>query len=85
MKMKKPRPFIHKLIYVDERQERLNEIEQRARQETQPSYGSVHLHGVFAAAQKRQQGRGQAWSIPMLLSLLLILIAIVFIVLFSNE
>ena len=34
--MKKPRPFIHKLIYVDERQERLNEIEQRARQETQP-------------------------------------------------
>lgn len=83
--MKKPRPFSHKLIYVDERQERLSEIERRARQEAQPTYSSSRLHGIFAAAQKRQQGRGLAWSIPMLFSLLLILLAIVFVVLFSKK
>lgn len=30
---RKPRPFNHKLIYSDERDERLKDIEQRARQE----------------------------------------------------
>lgn len=83
--MKKPRPFSHKLIYVDERQERLSEIERRARQEAHPAYSSSRLHGVFAATQNRRQGRGLAWSIPMLFSLLLILLAIVFVVLFSNK
>ena len=87
--MKKPRPFNHKLIYVDNRQERLKEIEQKARQELgmelQPSYSPAHLHGVFSAAQSHRRGGGQAWIVPVLLSMLLILLAVVFLVLFSND
>lgn len=85
--MNKPRPFSHKLIYVDERQELLEGIEQQARQELGLDEHAVNpsrLQGVFTAGRKNGQGRTTAWSIPMLLSLLLILLAVTMLVLFSE-
>ena len=86
--MRKPRPFNHKLIYVDERQERLRAIEQQAgmEQDARPltDYMLLHMQGVFTAARKSKRGGGLSLSVPMLLSLLLILLAVVLIITFSN-
>lgn len=87
--MRKPRPFSHKLIYVDERQERLRDLEQRMRQRERSDASSdcslAHLQGVFTAAQKRRgEGRGVPLSVPMLLSVLLILLAVVLIIAYSK-
>ena len=65
--MQKPRPFSHRLIYVDERKEQI-----------------ASLRGTFAAAQHHQKGRGQRFSIPMLLSLLVIMAAVALLVIFSK-
>ncbi len=41
------------------------------------------VHGAFAAGRKLRQGRGQTLSIPMLLSLLFILVAVLLVIAFS--
>ena len=71
--MKKPRPFNHKPIFLDARQEELH-----ARQE--------QLHALrFSSKRQHQKGGGMHLSIPMLLSLLLILAATALVLLYSNS
>ena len=89
--MNKPRPFNHQPIYIDARRERLEQVEQRARQELglapQSAYVPSDLHGVFSAAQKqRQKGRGLLlWNLPMFLGVLLVLLATVLVIAFSKH
>ena len=89
--MNKPRAFNHQPIYIDARRERLEQVEQHARQElgmAPPSaYVPSDLHGVFSAAQKqRQKGRGLLlWSLPMLLAVILVLLASVLLIAFTNS
>lgn len=81
--MKKPRPFSHSPIYINERRERLAEIEQRARRELglSPSAdeGPARLQGVFSRGQQhvrrhRQRGGGLSTQKMFLLIVLLFLI-----------
>jgi len=89
--MNKPRPFNHQPIYIDARRERLEQVEQRARQELglapQGAYVPSDLHGVFSTAQKqRRKGRGLLlWSLPMFLAVLLVLLASVLLIAFSRS
>lgn len=50
--MKKPRPFFHSPIYIDDRRDRLAEIERRAREELglddSSAFESGSLHGAFS-------------------------------------
>ena len=88
--MNKPRPFNHQPIYIDERRERLEQVEQRARQELGlapvSAYVPSDLRGVFSANQKQlRKGKGPLfWSLPMLLSVLIVLLAAVLLIVFSR-
>ncbi len=87
---RKPRPFHHTYIYVDEHKDRVNQIEQHARQELsmeQPSRGDEasrrkSLHEAFAAATPhvaRHKRRGLStvmWG-PLLLIVLMLLLCYV--------
>lgn len=75
--MMKPRPFNHKPIFIDERKERLAQVEQRARGEASA------LEGVFTSRQSLRKSAIQL-SVPMLLSVLLILLATVLLIVFSR-
>lgn len=84
--MRKPRPFSHSPIYIDERRERLADIEQRARQQLgltpSPAFQPSDLRGAFARVQHHQRGSGWFWNIPMLLTIAFVL-TIVLIILLS--
>ena len=89
--MNKPRPFNHQPIYIDARRERLEQVEQRARQELglapRSAYTPSDLHGVFSAAQK-QRWKGSRlllWSLPMLLAVILVILASVLLIAFSHS
>ena len=81
--MRKPRPFSHSPIYIDERRERLADIEQRARQQLgltpSPTFQPSDLRGAFARVHHHQRGSGWLWNIPMLLFLALIALAVLLI------
>ncbi|MBR1416126.1 MAG: hypothetical protein IJ570_09745 [Prevotella sp.] len=66
--MQRPRPFSHKLIYADERQERLGAL--RA--------------SFAAASQRRKCRGGVRLSTPMLLSAIVILLAILLLIAYSH-
>ena len=89
--MNKPRPFNHQPIYIDARRERLEQVEQQARQELglapQTAYVPSDLRGVFSATQKqRRKGRGLLlWSLPMLLAVLILFLATVLLIIFSRH
>ncbi|MBR6827579.1 MAG: hypothetical protein IKM76_05400 [Prevotella sp.] len=78
----KPRPFNHKPIFIDERKERLAQVEQRARGEASAVKPSA-LEGVFTSRQQQRKSAIQL-SVPMLLSVLLILLATVLLIVFSR-
>lgn len=80
--MMKPRPFNHKPIFIDERKERLAQVEQRARGEASAVKPSA-LEGVFTSRQQQRKSAIQL-SVPMLLSVLLILLATVLFIVFSR-
>jgi hypothetical protein len=80
--MMKPRPFNHKPIFIDERKERLAQVEQRARGEASAVKPSA-LEGVFTSRQQQRKSAIQL-SVPMLLSVLLILLATVLLIVFSR-
>ena len=61
--MMKPRPFNHKPIFIDERKERLAQVEQRARGEASAVKPSA-LEGVFTSRQQRKSAI--QLSVPML-------------------
>lgn len=83
---RKPRGFNHHFIYVDERKERIKEIEQRARERSgQPARAerrSDHLRGAFRndSLKRRQavQHRLLLFYIACLLILLLALMVMGF-------
>ena len=86
--MKRPRPFNHQPIYFDSSKERLQQVEQRAKYELglapASAYIPADLHGVFSAAQHRRKS-GVTWlSIPMILSVVLIIAAVTAVVVFSH-
>lgn len=80
--MKKPRPFSHKPIYIDSRQERLAAIEQRARQELgleQPEAGYAEkLRGAFSSKRHidRRPPKVFRLSTPVMVMLIVILMMI---------
>ena len=80
--MMKPRPFNHKPIFIDERKERLAQVEQRARGEASAVKPSA-LEGVFTSRQQQRKSAIQL-SVPMLLSVLLILLVTVLLIVFSR-
>lgn len=80
--MMKPRPFNHKPIFIDERKERLAHVEQRARDEAS-AVKPLALEGVFTSRQQQRKSAIQL-SVPMLLSVLLILLATVLLIVFSR-
>lgn len=87
--MKKPRPFSLRPIYIDARQERLKEVELRARRQLglcgDMSVQLSDIRGTFAAVQKYRQRRRWLWSLPMLLSAVLILVAVFALLFFSHK
>jgi hypothetical protein len=93
-KPRRPRPFHHEWLYVNERRDRLKAIEQRARRELgmtsddrsgpQPLWN--HLRGAFTTdrlSEKHPKGRFFLRSNALAAFLLVISIAILFILLFS--
>lgn len=81
---RKPRKFSHNYIYVNERADRLREIEERARRdlgmETSSDYRPDNLRGAFSAGRdshnRRSYGRGAAVSLPVIASIMLLPILI---------
>ena len=85
--MKQPRRFSHSFIYVDQRRERLAEIEQRARHELgldqQDTYNPERLRGMFSRTKtdttrqtfgSRLRRKGLSMQTLLLLLVLLFLI-----------
>lgn len=62
--MKKPRHFNHKPIFLDDRRERLAEIENRARRElgldVPESSEADGLHGIFSRGRRHARSRKDA-------------------------
>ena len=78
--MKKPRPFSLKPIYIDEHRERLTQVERRVAGAASAQDGMTRLS--FSAS--KPKGRGMpAVSIPMLLSVIIILLASLLLIIFS--
>jgi hypothetical protein len=78
--MQKPRPFNHKLIYIDERQERIRQAERRT---NGTAADGVAANRLSFSRNQLQKGSVPRLSIPMLLSLLLIFIATALLVAFT--
>lgn len=83
-RQRKPRPFNHKYIYVDERADRLREIEERARRDLgmnpTEGYRPDSLRGAFSAGhgsrRRRGFGRGATVSLPIVAAIVSLLILI---------
>lgn len=80
--MRKPRPFSHRPIFIDERRELLDEIEQRARRELgsddpsqlQPQHSYMSFAG--RRRQKTAYGTGNWMLLPMMMLLIVVLVVI---------
>ena len=83
--MRKPRPFSHSPIYINDRKARLAEIEERARRElglAEPRpYSGDELQGVFSSVQRHRKGRGWRWNTQSLLMALTVLVVLLLLVL----
>lgn len=83
-RQRKPRKFNHKYIYVDERADRLREIEERARRDLgmnpTAGYRPDSFRGAFSAGRnscnRRDSGRGAAVSLPAVAAIVLLLLAV---------
>lgn len=76
---RKPRHFHHEMIYSDGRRERLEALEQRARQELGMSDAAerrpgMHIRGAFVSPRvaRKKSRRGTAWGNGALALLLLL-------------
>lgn len=85
--MNRPRTFNHLPIYIDERKERLADVEQRVRQQLGQAAGqsadnASRLRGVFSSAARRRPLRS-VWKqlLPMVLVLIILFIVILTIML----
>ena len=85
--MRKPRPFYLSPIYTSERRDRLAQSEQRARQQLgldpPPAFRPEDIRGMFAGVQSHKRKIGWMWSMPMLLSLIVICTAVLLIIIAS--
>ena len=86
---RRPRPFNHRLLYIDERKERLKAIEQRARRELEEEAGTIEpqpehetLLGAFHKPLRRNGLQQPGYSLLMN-SVLLILMVLVLIVIWN--
>ena len=83
--MRKPRPFSHSPIYINDRKSRLAEIEERARRElgmTESRPASADdLRGVFSSVQRHRKGRGWRWNTQSLLMVLTVVVVLLLLVL----
>ena len=84
-KQRKPRGFNHQYIYVDERRERLKEMEERAKRELglipqAEKTAEERIRGKFVDQTthlKRQQERGGASSSKWLIIIAVLLVALI--------
>ena len=83
--MRKPRPFSHSPIYINDRKQRLAEVERRARMELGLDHCDVstsdRLKGVFTSVQKHRKGRGWRWNTQTLLMIAIMLIVLLIVLL----
>lgn len=85
-KQRKPRGFNHQYIYVDERRERLRELEERAKRELglipqAEKTAEERIRGKFVeqtAHLKRQQERGGGSSSKWLIIIAVLLVALIY-------
>lgn len=85
-KQRKPRGFNHQYIYVDERRERLREMEERAKRELglipeAEKTAEERIRGRFVdqtSHLKRQQERGGASSSKWLVIIAVLLVALIY-------
>ena len=85
-KQRKPRGFNHQYIYVDERRERLKEMEERAKRELglipqAEKTEEERIRGKFVDQTthlKRQQERGGASSSKWLIIIAVLLVALIY-------
>ena len=85
-KQRKPRGFNHQYIYVDERGERLKEMEERAKRELglipqAEKTAEERIRGKFVDQTthlKRQQERGGASSSKWLIIIAVLLVALIY-------
>lgn len=82
---RKPRGFHHEMIYCDERRERLQLLERRAKQElgmkVDSKSGAYDLHGTILAtrhekAHRRSSGNVALWALALLLLLAFVALAL---------
>jgi hypothetical protein len=78
-KTRKPRGFSHPYIYIDERKERLQAIEERARRELgmlpPKEFKPEDIRGTFVKATKHLRRRKESGRTPMKAGVALIIIA----------
>lgn len=85
-KQRKPRGFNHQYIYVDERKERLKQIEERAKRELglipeAEKTAEERIRGKFVEQTshlKRQQEKGKSSSSKWLIIIAALLVALLF-------
>lgn len=79
-KTRKPRAFQHNYLYVDERKDRLKQIEERAKRELgmlpEKEFDPENIRGTFVKATKHLRKRKESGKKPMKLGVALIIIAV---------
>lgn len=85
MKAGKPRAFDHKYIYVDERKEKLQKMEEKAKRELgllpPKDFDPEEIRGKFSEGSKLQQRRKESKRKPLSYPTLLIIILVLLFIL----
>ena len=80
----KPRGFQHHYLYVDERKERLKEIQQRAmtadkKSELNSSYSSSSIQGLFRKSSRQKQSSHFTFLLVGLFCLVILIAVLLFV------
>lgn len=80
----KPRGFQHHYLYVDERKERLKEIQQRAmmadkKSELNSSYSSSSIQGLFRKSSRQKQSSHFTFLLVGLFCLVILIVLLLFV------
>lgn len=87
-KQPKPRPFHHEYLYVDERKERLQQMEERAKREVEQGEKSSiqqdNLCGIFRTnAARKEQRRRHVMGLGLIYIVLLLLVLLILLLVMS--